>query len=185
MTKRDYSVRIPTTQERLEILEAEDPSPTDLPPIQDMMFKPKGVDMTEYHPGEIAVRLREFVDSDKDSTLMELKTILTDDGYTDKRKIFGEGRAELLISKAQEMGYEEWGRMQTRSKMYDLDVEGAFAKVLYQQIGSVGSYLKLESPTQAGLAATLELLSVSEEKRIRKNATVLLAEQMRLIKRTV
>ncbi len=181
MPERDFSIRVPTSEKRLAVLEQRCVAKRDLTPIMDIMFKPKGVDLADFHPGKTCVRLREFPAEEKPSTLVALKTVKAESGYSDERQKLGEGETKELVSRAEAMGYEEWGRMKTKSTQFDLEFGENSAQVLSQQIDPVGGFLKIESPNQPGLREALELLSASEGEKISKNAAVLLAEKMGLV----
>lgn len=182
MAEKDFSIRIPATPERMKLLEEKASERKLLFKIRDIMFKPVGIPLANYRPDQVCIRLREFIDETNPSTLLEIKTVKTDTGYTDEKRLLGEGKTLELLDRARELGYEQWGEMTTTSIEYKLDFgEGWAASVLSQEIVPVGIFLKIESLTQGGLERALELLSATQEERIEKNAAVLLAEKLSLL----
>jgi adenylate cyclase class IV len=174
----DYSIRIPATKERARILNTKAVSKRMLSRIKDYVFKPRGTSLADFHPDTVCVRLREFLEGDKQATLVKIVTTQTDAGYTDTKEEFGEGSVEELVKNAEKLGYEKWGEIATVSTEYDL----GYAQVLSQELSTVGTFLKIESDTQDGLTRTLKLLKASEGEKIVKNAAVLLGEKLGLIK---
>lgn len=186
MTKeiKDYSIRVKSTAERDKILERSATGKKRLPQIEDVWVKPSSESLTSYHPSRIITRLRSYTDTNKPATLMELKFTPSEVGYSDERVIFGEGPKESLLKKAQELDYSAWGTVVTTSMEYNLDLEGgAKAQVLSQQIEPIGTFLKIESKTKDGLEKTLKLLKAEPEKTIEKNAALLTAEYLGLVKK--
>ena len=177
----DYSLRIPATEKRIKILEEKSTSKKLLPKIKDILFKPKEVPLTNFNPNNICIRLREFTDEHKPSTLLKLTFTKTKTGYTDEREDLGLGITKGLLQKAKDLGYEKWGQVSTQSVEYDL---GNNIQVLSQELKPVGTILKIESKTQSGLDKAMKLLSVHESEKIEKNAAVLLAEKLKLMSTT-
>jgi len=177
--QQDFSIRIPATDERIQVLEERCGTGIELPRITDIMYRPTNQSLEEFPPDKVCVRLRAFTDSDRPATLVKISTITTETGYTDQKEKLAEGEVEELIKQAQNRGYEEWGRMSTISVQYDFTLpDGTVISILYQKIDPVGEFLKIESPTQEGLRQALVFLSASEEEKIEKNAAVLLAEKL-------
>ena len=58
--KSDYSVRISQTDEKVNVLNKECEDKYSLPRIKDYLFKPKGANLTDFHPKNIVVRVRDF-----------------------------------------------------------------------------------------------------------------------------
>ncbi|MBU0569350.1 hypothetical protein KKB40_01035 [Patescibacteria group bacterium] len=148
-----------------------------LPRVKDYMFKPTGVELVNFPPNENCVRLREFVDGEKPSSLIKITVIRNKDGYSDKKKKLKDGKTQELQIEAKKMGFEGWGVFMNTSFEYDLK----FAQVLLEKLTPTGKFLKIESETQEGLKKTLALLGAKKEERISKNAAVLLAEKLKLI----
>lgn len=182
MSTQDYSIRIPASPERIQLLEGKTTERKLLPRIKDFMFRPKGTKLSNYRPDEICVRLREFVGEEKPSTLVKITTTKTPPGYTDEKEKLGEGSTPELLTKAEQLGYEKWGEMSTTSTEYLIKFsDGSTTSVLSQEIKPVGTYLKIESPTEEGLKRALDMLSATKNERIAKNAAFLLAEKSKLI----
>lgn len=177
----DYSIRIPTTKERFEILESKEVTKRKLPKIKDYLFKPKGVKLSDFHPDKYAVRLREFTDEYKPSTLQKFNFIKADLGYTDEREDLGVGQTAILLKKAEQLGYEKWGVISTRSIEYTFNTNGDNVHVLYQELIPIGNFLQIESENQEGLNEIMKMLSVNESEKIEKNAATLLGEKLDLI----
>jgi len=144
------------------------------------MFKPFGANLKTYHPDNVCLRLRTIVD--QPSTLVELRTIKTNTGYSDEKKLFGQGSPEGLKQKARELGYEPWGEMTVNSTEYKLNINNNLITVLFQKITPIGEFLKIESPSVDALNQILKILTVSDTEKIARNSAVLLAEKMGLIK---
>lgn len=179
MSNKDFSIRIPATPKRIQLLEKKSSEKRVLSRIRDVMFKPIGRKLTSYHPNKACIRLREFLEEELPSTLVEIKTVKAKIGYGDKKRKFGKGKTSGLMAKAEKLGYEQWGEMFTVSTEYKLDFDNNLrATVLFQEITPVGKYLKIESLTQKGLEKALALLSATGEEKIERNAAVLLAEKL-------
>jgi len=177
----DYSIRVPANEERISILKTKALDEEMLTKIKDYVFKPKGVKLSDFHPNDVCVRLREFLEGGNLASLAKITTTHTEAGYTDEKEKLGEGKVDELLAKAEELGYEKWGEFATVSVQYSLDLEGEKVQVLSQELGVVGTFLKIEAETQEGLKKTLELLEAGEGERIEKNAAVLLGEKLGLI----
>ncbi len=179
--QRDFSIRIPTTPDRIRLLKEKSVRSKSLSRIRDIMFKPSGIDLKDYSPDKVCVRLREFMEEDIPSTLVKLTTTKISDGYTDEKEKLGKGETENLIAKAKKLGFEKWGEMSTVSTEYLLDFNGLKISVLSQEITPVGRYLKIESPSPNGLKKPLKLLGAKQNERIQENAAVLLAKKQNLL----
>jgi len=177
----DYSIRIPATTDRSKILETKAVEKIPLSRIKDYLFKPQGTSLKDFHPGHICIRLREFLEGDRPASLAKITTTQTDSGYTDQKEKLGEGSVTDLIKAAESLGYEKWGEFSTVSTQYTLQFDDSSVQVLSQELSSIGTFLKIESETQAGLDAALKLLNISASEAISKNAAVLLAEHLSLI----
>ena len=166
----DISIRIPNTNERMKYVEDNFAAAQLLMGMKDTMYKPVGIDLKEYHPNNICLRLRQF--DDGKSTLVELKTIKTETGYTDeKRKVDLEELAK----------YEVWGKMAVISFEYIIEVGEETVTILSQKIDPVGEFLKIESPSVEALNQILKELKVEDSEKIERNAAVLLGEKLGLI----
>jgi adenylate cyclase class IV len=173
----DYSIRIPATDDRTELLKKAASSDRELSKVKDILFKPLGEKLSGFNPNNVYVRLRIFEDDTQPATLIKVKTSKTDIGYTDEKEELGIGSEEELFKKAEELGYEKWGEILTHSGEFTLPD----SKCLLQNITPVGAFIKIESPTQEGLKKTLETLNADTDEKIEKNAAVLLAEYLNLI----
>jgi hypothetical protein len=176
----DYSIRIPVNNYRLQFLEKNGTNKQILSGITDIMYKPVGVDMRKYHPNKTCLRLRQSFG--KESTLVEITTIKTGTGYTDDKKVFGEGATADLKKMAGEMGYEPWGEMTVSSTEYTLPIGKNLVSCLYQEIKPVGKFIKIEAPSSSAISNTIKAFKVTNKEIIERNAAVLLAEKMGLIK---
>jgi hypothetical protein len=172
----DYSIRFPTTIERLEKIEALTKSKKLLPRITDLMYKPISKGLDEYDPKLICMRLRVF--EDQSATLVELRVIKKDVGYTDERTDYGRGTKEEMEAKLETMGYEYWGGMETTSWEYIIEVNSEKVMVLYQENKPVGSLIKVEAPSFESLVKTMETLGIRDEEKIERNMVALLAEML-------
>lgn len=179
--QRDFSVRIPTTSVRIQLLKEKSVKSKSLSRIRDIMFKPSGADLKDYSPDKVCVRLREFMEEDMPSTLVKITTTKISNGYTDEKEKLGKGKTENLIAKAKRLGFEKWGEMSTVSTEYLLNFDGLMVSALSQKITPVGRYLKIESPNPNGLKKTLKLLGAKQSERIQENAAVLLAKKQNLL----
>lgn len=175
----DISVRIPITDKREKYIEDNYISLTNLPGLQDTMFKPIGVDLKKYHPNNICLRLRQF--SDTSASLTEIKTIKTDVGYADEKIFHTSGTPQEMHQKATDMGYEEWGKMTVFSYEYKLEIDSDIVTVLSQALDPIGWFFKIESPSEKSLNKILAILEVSDDEKIERNAAVLLGEKLGLI----
>ncbi|MFA6602251.1 MAG: hypothetical protein WCT01_00455 [Candidatus Shapirobacteria bacterium] len=174
----DYSIRFPTTKERLEKIEVITESKKLLPKITDLMYKPKGKGLDEYDPKLICMRLRVF--EDQSATLVELRVIKKDVGYTDERTDYGKGTKEELEVKLEDMGYEFWGGMETTSWEYIIEVNREKVMVLYQENKPVGNLIKIEAPSYESLVKIMEILEITDEEKIERNMVALLAEKLEM-----
>lgn len=177
----DYSIRVSASDERVAVLEEKALEKEQLTRIKDYVFKPLGVELKDFHPDEVCVRLREFLEGENAATLVKIVTTKTEAGYTDEKEKLGEGKVDELLKKAEELGYEEWGRFATVSIQYTLDLGGEKVQVLLQDLEGIGKYLKVEAATQDGLRKAMEILKANEGEKIEKNAAVLLGEKLGLI----
>ncbi len=175
----DISVRIPITDSRQKYLEDNYVSLQNLPGLKDTMYKPVGVDLKNYHPNNVCLRLRQF--SDTSASLTEIKTIKTNVGYADEKTINLSGTPDEMQQKAIEMGYEKWGKMSVISSEYKIKIEDETITVLSQTVDPVGIFLKIESPSQKSLNKLLIILQVKDNEKIEHNAAVLLGEKLGLI----
>lgn len=175
----DISVRIPITDKRQKYLDGNYVSLQNLPGLKDTMYKPINVDLVNYHPNNICLRLRQF--SDTSASLTEIKTIKTDVGYADEKTFHQSGTPEEMKQKAIDMEYEEWGKMSVISFEYKLEIDDEVVIVLSQGIDPIGKFLKIESPSEKLLSKLLEILEVKVEEKIERNAAVLLGEKLGLI----
>jgi len=175
----DFSVRIPATPGRLNILETNCVEKKNLPPIKDFLFKPKTTDLKNYSPENICLRLREF--PDKLSSLTEISTIKTEIGYSDFKKNLGIGKTSELINKAKQKDFEKWGELDTSSTEYKIQIDNENITVLLQEINPVGKFLKVEAPSQEALKKAVLFLSATRKDIISQNAAFLLAKKMGLI----
>jgi adenylate cyclase class IV len=166
----DYSIRIPATPGRLEILEVKSLSQTPLPQLVDYLYKPVDKKLSDFPPDKICIRLRKFLNSNKPCTLEIIKTTKTESGYTDEKEKLGQGKFEDLQRLAKNHNYEQWGSLKTQSIEYKLEN----STVLMQNLSPIGQYLKIESDTDEGLRNTLKLLHAKKTEGIRKNAASLL-----------
>ena len=166
----EISIRIPNTDERIKYVEDNFVAAQLLMGIKDTMYKPIGVSLAEYHPNNICLRLREF--DDGKSTLVELKTIKTETGYTDEKR---------TVDPEELTKYEVWGKMTVISFEYKIEVGEEIVTILSQKIDPVGEFLKIESPSVAALNKILKDLKVEDSQKIERNAAVLLGEKLGLI----
>ena len=137
------------------------------------------MDLNQYHPNKICLRLREF--SDGHASLIEIQTVKAVTGYSDEKKTFGEGNLADLERIAKEMNFEKWGEMSVNSTEYTMSNNGSTTIALVQNIIPVGEFIKIESPTAKAINNFLKELNVSEEEKIERNAAVLLGEHLGLI----
>lgn len=177
----DYSIRIPSTTERIALLESRCAKKTPLSALKDILFKPSGVTLKEFDPAKVAVRLREFSGEDKPSTLVKIAFTKTQTGYTDSTEELGRGETGALIGRARELGYEKWGEVSRVSTEYLLDFNGEAVNIFVQELDPIGTFIKIETKTQESLDKALELLSATASEKIEKNAAVLLAEKLNLL----
>ncbi len=177
----DYSIRIPATEERLKILDEKNVSKKSLSKIKDILLKPINTSLKDFHPDNVAVRIREFVEEDKPATFIKMTFTKTDSGYTDQKEDYGNGTVEELLQKAKQMEYEKWGELETESIEYILNLNNQKVTVLCQNISPLGIFLKIESENQEALDQTLNLLNAQPDDKIEKNAAILLAEKLKLI----
>jgi hypothetical protein len=173
----DYSIRIPASPDRIKILEQACLEKKSLPKIKDYLYKPKGVDIKNFHPKEVCIRLREFISQKKPSTLTKIMTTKTKSGYFDQKENLGVGKTDYLITKARNLGLERWGEIHTTSTEYELK----YVNVLLQKQLPIGLFIKIESGEKVGLQKALKLLSANENEKINKNAAELLAEYLEII----
>ncbi len=181
MLGMDYSIRIPASEERIIELEERAVKKEQLTRVEDYVFKPEGIELKDFHPEKVCVRLRRFLEGDKEASLEKITTTLTELGYTDEKEKLGEGEVNDLLKRARELGYEKWGEFATVSVQYSLNLGGEKVQVLLQELRGVGRFLKIEAGTQDGLNKALEVLQAGEEEKIEKNAAVLLGEKLGLI----
>jgi hypothetical protein len=173
---KDFSVRIQVTPARLQILEEKCLAKKHLPVVKDYLFKPKGKPLKDFNPGDICIRLRDFSNSNRLSTLKEITK--------EDERILGEAEAVVLFEQAERLGYETWGELTRISVEYVLKFENQLeATVFDQKIIPVdeNAFLKVESTTKEGLKEALKMLLAENEEIIAKNAAELLAEKMGLI----
>ena len=177
----DYSIRIPATEERLKILDEKSISKKSLSKIKDILLKPTSIPLNDFHPDNVAVRIREFIEENKPATFIKMTFTKTASGYTDQKEDYGNGTVEKLLQKAKQMGYEKWGELETQSTEYELNLNNQKVTVLCQNILPLGIFLKIESENQNTLDQALNLLNAKPDDRIEKNAAILLAEKLKLI----
>lgn len=176
----DYSIRIPSTPERIALLERQCAKRIPLSTIKDILFKPSGVSLKEFNPAKVAIRLREFAD-ERPSTLTKITTTKTQTRYTDSKEALGSGETKVLLRRARELGYEKWGEISNVNTGYLLNFDGEVVKVFVQELAPIGTFIKIETETREGLDRVLALLSATPDERIEKNAAVLLAEKLNLL----
>lgn len=174
----DYSIRFPATQERLEKIGTWAKTKKLLPRITDLMYKPKGKKLAQYNPKLICMRLRVF--EDQSATLVELRVIKKEVGYTDQRTDYGNGTKEELEVKLDTMGYEFWGGMETTSWEYVIEVNDQQVMVLYQENKPVGNLIKIEAPSYESLVETMKVLKIKDGEKIERNMVALLAETLNM-----
>lgn len=175
----DISVRIPKNSFRIQYLEDNCVEKKQLSDLKDIMFKPVGVDLSNYNPSEICLRLRKF--SDLSSSLTEIRSIKKKTGYSDERKLYGKGDFKSLKTIAANMGYEIWGEMLVNSTEYMMRINGELVSAFCQKIIPIGEFIKIETSDMRTINLLLNSLKVSDDERIEKNSAVLLAERMGLI----
>ena len=166
----DFSIRVPNTDERMRYVQDNFVGAQLLMGMKDTMYKPIGLILKEYNPNNICLRLRLF--DDGKSTLVELKTIKTETGYTDEKR---------TVNPEELTKYEVWGKMSVISFEYKLEVGEETVIILSQKIDPVGEFLKIESPSVEALNKVLKDLKVEDSEKIERNAAVLLAEKLGLI----
>lgn len=176
----DYSIRLPSTSERREILESKCDGKKQLLKLKDTMLKPVGVSLRDFDIKRMCVRLREFIEEDKDSTLVRLVTVETAEGYTDEREDLGKGSKDELLKVAKSLGLEAYGEIEINSTEYDFNF-GGWVKVLFQELKPMGKFIKVETESEEGMKEMKRLLKATDEEIIKRNSAVLLAEKLCLI----
>lgn len=171
----DYSVRVKAEEGNKIRLDSDNLGKRMLPRIKDSLFKPKGVELKDFNPGIVCIRLRVFEDGR--ASLIKLRTINVGLGYSDEREDLGKGEEVELLKIAEEKGWEKWGELENSSTEYTK--EGY--RVLIQEVQPLGSYLKIEAESEEKLAEAIKWLGIDKSGLIEKNAAALLAEKMGLV----
>lgn len=153
-----------------------------LPPLVESFWKPKGVDLRDFPPGQKTIRVRVAEDFSGLAVADELNTTLQDGSYThDRIKLF-EGAFPACEDFLQAKGYEKWTENNLRSFQYQLKLAGgATIDALEEEIDGQKDFVKFEAENEKDIEEVVGMMGLSKSDLIFANRAELLAKQMGLL----
>lgn len=145
-------------------------------------WKPKGVDLKDFHPAQKAIRLRAPQVESQPAVVEELNTFLKEGSYThDKRRLFRGTRQECMTY-LQERDYEKCGEVKLRSTEYKVKLPGGVViNVLKEELDGKKAYIKFEAEKEEEIKEIMKLLSLFPKDLILKNRAHLLVDEIGLV----
>jgi len=153
-----------------------------LPKPLESYWKPKGVGLRDFPPGQKAIRIRIFLDTSKIAVVEELNTLLENGSYTNSRIKLFEGiltESEFFLNNK---GYEKWAENHLVSIEYQLKLaDGATIKALEEEIDGKKTFVKFEAENEKDIEEAVGAMGLTKKDLIFANRAELLAKQMGLL----